>query len=157
MSRYRGTKELFARPMTRGEYNTYRGWTIPADEDPDEDGYLVEYVEGGEPNDKRHDGYISWSPSIVFETSYNPVDNFLDRMKLEHAELDKRLSDLNDFLASDILVVHETAALLRAQQGAMSDYLAILAQRITKATGDGMKWPADFAGKHEGATATSGD
>lgn len=138
MPRYRGTKEVFARPMTRGEYNTYRGWQIPADENPEEKGYLVEYVEGGEPNDERHDGYISWSPSFVFETSYNPVDTYLDRVKLEHAELDAKLSALTTFFdnrAFDSLD-QDNRALLRAQQGAMSDYLAILAQRITKATAD---------------------
>ncbi|WP_228155367.1 DUF2829 domain-containing protein [Acinetobacter sp. ACNIH2] len=56
--------------MTRGEYNDYRGWQIPENEDPTEQGYLVEYVDGGKPNDERHAGYISWSPKDVFEQSY---------------------------------------------------------------------------------------
>lgn len=29
--------------MTRGDYNNYRGWTIPKDEDPKDEGYLVKY------------------------------------------------------------------------------------------------------------------
>ena len=70
---YEGTKRLYAKPMTRGEYNAYRGWAVPADENPADDGYLVEYVDGGKANDSRHAGYISWSPKDVFERSYKPV------------------------------------------------------------------------------------
>ncbi|OTG81809.1 hypothetical protein B9T31_14895 [Acinetobacter sp. ANC 4558] len=65
-----GNKSVLAVPMTRGEYNEYRDWTIPENEDPAEQGYLVEYVDGGKPNDDRHAGYISWSPKDVFENSY---------------------------------------------------------------------------------------
>lgn len=70
---YEGTKRLHATPMNRGDYNAYRGWQVPADEDPADEGYLVEYVDGGKPNDSRHAGYISWSPKDVFERSYKPV------------------------------------------------------------------------------------
>ena len=31
MQKYIGVKRIEARPMTRGDYNTYRGWQIPAD------------------------------------------------------------------------------------------------------------------------------
>lgn len=70
---YEGTKRLHAQPMTRGEYNAYRGWENPADENPADDGYFVEYVDGGKANDSRHAGYISWSPKDVFERSYKAV------------------------------------------------------------------------------------
>lgn len=56
--------------MTRGEYNEYRGWTIPENEDPNKKGYLVEYTDGGKPCDERHKGYISWSPADVFKDAY---------------------------------------------------------------------------------------
>lgn len=69
---YIGTKSVLATTMTRGEYNDYRDWQIPENEDPNEQGYLVEYMDGGKPNDERHKGYISWSPSDVFERSYKP-------------------------------------------------------------------------------------
>ncbi|MFP3609197.1 DUF2829 domain-containing protein [Paraburkholderia sp. SIMBA_050] len=72
MTRYVGTKAVMARAMTRGEYNAYRGWTIPANEDPNEPGYLVEYLDGGKPNIEGHQGYVSWSPADVFERSYQP-------------------------------------------------------------------------------------
>ena len=70
--RHVGTKYLKAWPMTRGEYNAYRGWTMPESEDPTDAGYLVEYEEGGEPNHPNHTGYISWSPKEVFEEHYVP-------------------------------------------------------------------------------------
>ena len=38
MRKYIGTKMIDARPMTRGEYNQYRGWMQPPDENPDDQG-----------------------------------------------------------------------------------------------------------------------
>jgi len=73
MQSYVGTKTLKAKPMTRGEYNAYRGWKTPHDEDPAEAGYLVEYTDGGKPNHHDHAGYISWSPKDVFEYTYRPT------------------------------------------------------------------------------------
>lgn len=70
---YIGTKLIEARPMTRAEYNTYRGWDLPTNENGDDEGYLVEYRDGGERNHAQHAGYISWSPKTVFERSYRPV------------------------------------------------------------------------------------
>lgn len=73
-TRYVGTKYLTAWPMTRGEYNKYRNWTMPEDEDPNDAGYLVEYDKGGQANHPDHEGYISWSPQVVFEESYAPIE-----------------------------------------------------------------------------------
>ena len=70
---YEGTKRVHAKPMNRGDYNSYRGWEVPADENPADEGYLVEDVDGGRGNDSRHAGYISWSPKDVFERSYKEV------------------------------------------------------------------------------------
>jgi len=71
---YEGTKRVHARPMNRGEYNAYRGWEVPADENPADDGYLVEYLDGGKSNHPGHAGYISWSPKDVFERAYKPLE-----------------------------------------------------------------------------------
>lgn len=57
---YFGAKAIKAEPMSLGDYNKLRGWTIPENENPAKEGYLVEY-----PN-----GYISWSPKEVFEEAY---------------------------------------------------------------------------------------
>lgn len=67
---YVGIKEVKAIPMNRGDYNVYRGWECPADENPADEGYLVEYLDGGESNHPNHAGYISWSPKAVFEQAY---------------------------------------------------------------------------------------
>lgn len=70
MKTYIGTKQVRAIPMTRKEYNELRGWQVPADECPDDAGYLVEYL-NSQPNHADYDGYISWSPAAVFEQTYH--------------------------------------------------------------------------------------
>lgn len=60
MEHYIGTKKISALPMNLGDYNNYRGWKIPENENPEREGYLVQYA----------DGYESWSPKEVFEESY---------------------------------------------------------------------------------------
>jgi len=68
-----GTKQVLCTAMTRQQYNDYRGWVMPEDE-TDDAGYLVEYVDGGESNHPNHKGYISWSPSEVFHNAYRGVE-----------------------------------------------------------------------------------
>lgn len=68
-----GTKAVIATPMDRGQYNDYRNWDVPEDEDPNDLGFLVEYLDGGKPNHPDHKGYISWSPAEIFLRSYNRV------------------------------------------------------------------------------------
>lgn len=60
MKEYIGTKMIEAEPMDRGAYNKYRGWKIPEDENPADEGYLVKY----------QDGYESWYPKKQFEDAY---------------------------------------------------------------------------------------
>ncbi len=69
-----GTKLINAVPMTRQAYNDLRGWTVPADENPADEGYLVEYLDGGKANVPGYDGYVSWSPKDVFDRAYRPTD-----------------------------------------------------------------------------------
>jgi len=92
MVSYIGTKELKATPMTLGEYNEYRGWELPANEDGSTKGMLVEYNDGGKPNDARHKGYISWSPIDVFEKSYRPNNNMTFGQAIEALKLGKRVA-----------------------------------------------------------------
>ena len=75
MERFIGTKIILATKMTLGDYNKYRGWQIPPDEDPNTPGYLVEYTDGGKPNLPGHPGYVSWSPAPQFENAYRRLDN----------------------------------------------------------------------------------
>jgi hypothetical protein len=74
MQQFIGTKVINAKPMARGEYNDLRGWNVPEDENPDDAGFLVEYVDGGTPNHPDFAGYISWSPVDVFHRAYRPDD-----------------------------------------------------------------------------------
>lgn len=67
---YIGTKLINAEPMTRAEYNTFRGWELPSNEYGADEGYLVEYLDGGKPNTSTHAGYVSWSPKEQFEAAY---------------------------------------------------------------------------------------
>lgn len=83
MKLYLGTKALWAIPMNRGDYNEYRGWETPEDEDTDEEGMLVEYTCGGEPNHPKHDGYISWSPLDVFDNTYREPNGLSFGVALE--------------------------------------------------------------------------
>ncbi len=70
MRTYIGTKLVKMQPMTRLQYNEYRGWALPTDENGADEGYLVEYLDGGKPNHKDHAGYISWSPKEQAEAAY---------------------------------------------------------------------------------------
>lgn len=71
--KYVGTKTVYATPMNRLVYNEYRGWQLPSNENGADEGYLVEYTDGGKPNDTRHEGYISWSPKDVFDNAYRAI------------------------------------------------------------------------------------
>lgn len=102
MKKYVGTKMLEAKPMNRGEYNRYRGWPIPQDENPNDEGYLVKY----------QDGYESWSPVVVFEKSYSEYDetklpftalgmqskDYKERFKAEYLQLKIRMKGLSAML-----------------------------------------------------------
>ncbi len=53
--------------MTLGAYNLKRGWQIPENENPEREGFFIEYP----------DGYISWSPKEVFEEAYRETNKGL--------------------------------------------------------------------------------
>jgi hypothetical protein len=68
-------KRVFARPMTRQAYNDLRDWKLPDNEDGADEGFLVEYTDGGAANHPDFSGYISWSPTKVFEAGYKEAPN----------------------------------------------------------------------------------
>lgn len=136
MNKYLGTKEVSAKPMTRGEYNDYRGWQIPENEDPNEQGYLIEYQDGGKSKDSRHAGYISWSPADVFNRAYAPIDTWLDRVKLEQERVQKDLSALDktlDVERKPDFITDEQWIFMTRQQFHMRQYNQILKDRIANA------------------------
>ena len=87
-----GTKQVTAQPMTRQAYNDYRGWTLPADEDGTDEGYLVEYLDGGKPNHPAHAGYISWSPKAQFDAAYRPTTGMTFGLAIEALKAGKRVA-----------------------------------------------------------------
>ena len=82
MEMFIGTKIVFAEPMTRGEYNLFRGWQIPADENPDDPGYKVVYS----------DDYVSWSPAEAFEEAYRRADGMPFGLAIEAAKKGARVA-----------------------------------------------------------------
>ena len=133
MHTFIGTKIIKARPLNRGDHNKYRGWTIPANEDPDEPGYLVVYP----------DGYESWTPKPQFDEAYLPLGDMPDqpawlvRLFGERAQLQDKLDKLTMFLlggSEAILAMNvDELADLTMQHRAMLDYQKILNRRIERA------------------------
>ena len=78
-----GTKVIKATPMTRLAYNCMRGWDMPLNENPDDEGYLVEYTDGGTPNVPGYEGYVSWSPREQFDKAYRPCDKLTFGLAIE--------------------------------------------------------------------------
>lgn len=77
MQKYIGMKEIKAMSMSRGEYNKLRGWEVPSDENPNDEGYLIEYADSKK-NHPNFDGYISWSPKNIFEAAYQNISDGFD-------------------------------------------------------------------------------
>lgn len=82
MKAYIGTKNISAKPMNRGEYNIYRGWKIPENEDPKDEGYLVKYA----------DGYESWSPKDIFDDAYRECSKLTFGIALEELKRGHKLA-----------------------------------------------------------------
>lgn len=83
MKTYIGTKIIKAVSMTRQAYNDFRGWPLPADENGFDDGYIVEYTDGGKANTAAFKGYVSWSPKEQFENAYRATCGLSFGMAIE--------------------------------------------------------------------------
>lgn len=138
MKQYIGTKIVKAEPMTRGDYNNYRGWQIPADEDPMDEGYLMEYENGHE----------QWLPKEMFETDHIEYDknklpatavgmissDYKERFKAEYNQLVIRYEGLHGMLKKwddGALEFEPTCprSIYNMQIKAMSEYIAVLEAR----------------------------
>ena len=129
MKKYIGTKSVEAEVMD--ELTAVEKGFARANEDNHEwrQGYHVRY----------EDGYESWSPKSVFEKAYKPADTFLDRLKIEDADLSEKYEKCSAFVKSDKFrdTIKESypAFLLYLQREAMGSYLGILHNRIEYANG----------------------
>lgn len=121
MKMFIGTKMILARPMGRGEYNTYRGWQIPLDENPADEGFLVEYVDGGASNHPGHAGYISWSPKDVFERAYRLSSGLTFGDALQALKAGKRVARAG-WNGKGMFVYYVRAAAYLAQSAAAIEY-----------------------------------
>lgn len=92
MKTYIGTKIINAIPMTRLAYNEFRGWTLPANENGNDEGYLVEYKDGGKPNTEQYAGYVSWSPKEQFDNAYREVSGLSFGLALEALKQGKKVA-----------------------------------------------------------------
>lgn len=141
MKKYVGCKEVEAKPMNRGDYNQYRGWTIPVGENPEDEGYLVKYS----------DGYESWSPKKQFDEAYRECDeteeqelsstaigmfsrSYRERFKAEYYQAVIRFDKLNQMLKKwdkNQLTFEPTCprSTYNLQIRAMADYVAVLEAR----------------------------
>lgn len=73
MKNYVSVDQIQAKPMTLGDYNSYRGWTIPQDENPLDEGYLIE----------RDGTHQTWMPKDVFEKRF--IESFdSETIELKH-------------------------------------------------------------------------
>lgn len=140
MTIYVGSKIVKATPMTRAQYNAHQGWALPADQNGEDAGFLVEYLDGGAANHPDHKGYISWSPADVFAKSYvecvYPTGGLADhqvRVCCEASELKARRDKLLTFLNGGGVSKVSFAEFRRLgmQLQAMNLYLLILEDRIS--------------------------
>lgn len=132
LSTFISTHQVQATPLNRKDYNDLRGWEVPSDENPNDDGYLV--VNNGvlERNVDGFDGYVSWLPKVAFEEQYKPNDTPIDRMQVEADDLDEKLLKLEAFVAKgkpDFLTDEEWS-LLNQQAEYMVLYRDTLESRL---------------------------
>lgn len=98
MDKYIGIKLIDAEPITLGEYNKFKGWTIPENEDPDSQGYKVKYS----------DDYISYSPKDVFEKSYlkvGPNPNLKTDISISKEMVENFIVDYETFTKKDKITI----------------------------------------------------
>ena len=130
MTGYIGITRVEAKPMNLGDYNAYKGGTIPENEDPATEGYLVKYA----------DDYISWSPAGAFEEAYTEegtnalVDsalgmassNYAERFIAEYRQISDRVEKLDSFLK---MYRAGKLHMLEVQLSIMNSYKTILESR----------------------------
>lgn len=80
-------------------------------------------------------GYQSWSPAEPFEKAYKLSETFLDRLRIEYAEVKERFISLDNFYKKGFdgvaeIVGARQAALLLYQMSSMRTYVEVLETRI---------------------------
>ena len=81
MEKFIGFEVLNAEEMTRGDYNKFRGWQIPEDENPADLGCKV----------IRKDGHVSWFPKTTFDIMYRKATGLTLGLAVEALKNGKRV------------------------------------------------------------------
>lgn len=121
MKQYIGTKAINAKPMTLADYSDFRGWTLPANENGADEGYLVEYTDGGTRNTEAYAGYVSWSPKEQFDAAYRETKGMTFGRALEAIKLGHKASRTG-WNGKGMFVYLVPAASYPAQTGAAKGY-----------------------------------
>lgn len=123
MKSYIGTKTVKAEPCNFGTACDRLGY-VPGGEmrNTQTPGYLVVYP----------DGYRSWSPKDVFETSYKVANTPYDRLRIEINDLYEKGERLKAFISSNEKFAElgiNTQAMMYAQHAIMGEYYHLLCGR----------------------------
>ena len=131
MKNYIGTKKVKAEKMSRLAYCELRGWELPANENPNDIVYLVEYAaeENNPSNHKDYKGYITMSPESVFEKSYKIADDYKDRLLIEYCDLNEKVIALTSALDNNE-VPNSLIKILSIQLDQMKAYRDTLVKRM---------------------------
>lgn len=132
MFAFAGTSLVHASTMTRQEYNDFRGWNLPDNENGSDVGYIIE-DRAGKKNTEQLDGFVQWLPKDEFLRKFLPAETPQARVRLEQRELYTKLDALENFLekGQPAFINNEQWALLQEQKKHMDVYNDILVKRIT--------------------------
>ena len=113
-----------AQPMTRLEYNQFRGWTLPEGEDPTDPGYLMNFG-----------FHTAWWPADVVDKAFVVLPSALphqQRVHGEYAQLRDRQEKLDKFLKTDLFstLVPAEQVRLSKQFNLQKQLLEVLSMRI---------------------------
>lgn len=128
MKAFKCHKTVHAMPMNHRDYCSTDPFSLRTG--VNQDGYLVCYDMGTSKE------YVSWSPKEQFDNGYSVTDTHIERMQLEHRNLQRDIAALSSFINQNPVfknLCFEEKELVRKQRTVMSDHLIILGKRIALA------------------------
>ena len=145
MKKFIGITVVVASAMNRLEYNKYRGWELPSDENGEDEGYLVEDL-NADSNHVNHNGHISWKQKEEIEKNFVEenliVDIVLENLAPHQQRVVDELSELMDKAEKLTLFINENKFFkilpeaeqerMKLQLSTMECYASILVARINE-------------------------
>ena len=116
--------EATLQPMTRLEYNQFRGWALPEGEDPNDPGYFMDFG-----------FHTAWWPADVVDKAFvmlPSAPSYQQRVHGEHKQLLDRQEKLTVFITSPAFssLVPAEQIRLSKQFHLQKQLLEVLSQRI---------------------------